>query len=89
MKDYRGEQWNKIKSKVESLQQFLPQLKDANLVLFGAGMNGSFAYQRMKQEYKICAFSDNNANFWKKSYEGLSVIEPNQLKEIPDIFVIY
>lgn len=88
MKDYRGEQWNKIKSKVESLQQFLPQLKDANLVLFGAGMNGSFAYQRMKQEYKICAFSDNNANFWKKSYEGLSVIEPNQLKEIPDIFVI-
>ncbi len=88
MEDSKENQWSKIKNKAKDLQLLLPKLKDANIVLFGAGMNGSLVYQRMKQEYKICAFSDNNMNFWGKSYEGLSVIEPNQLKEIINVFAI-
>lgn len=58
MNEYR---WDDIKNLVEKKWKFHIEWKDFHIVLFGLGMNGSFAYERLKKYHKIYAFTDNNA----------------------------
>lgn len=80
--------WEEIEKKVKEIKIEKERLKEAKIILFGTRMNGSFAYEKMKKEYTIFAFSDNNSEYWGGNYEGLPVIPPEQLKKIENVFVI-
>lgn len=56
--------WDDIKRRTEKISKIGQQLGNFNLVLFGARLNGSYACQKIKKEYTIYAFSDNNQELW-------------------------
>ncbi len=80
--------WDDIKRRTEKISKIGQQLGNFNLVLFGARLNGSYACQKIKKEYTIYAFSDNNQELWGGTYEGVPVVSPEKLKEIKNSFVI-
>ncbi len=83
-----GNIWNDIKKITAEVNIAPEKWNTFRIILFGAAMNGSFAYERLRKQYEIYAFSDNNPLLWGKQYEGVSVIEPSQLKMIDRILVI-
>lgn len=80
--------WDDIKKMVEDISLSAVKLKNSNIVLFGAGRNGSCAYKEIKKQYQIYGFCDNNEKMWGRDCEGISVIAPEQLKTIQNVFVI-
>lgn len=78
--------WNQMKEIVQNID--LNRIDaNAKIILFGAGMNGSFAYSKLKDKFNIVAFSDNNTSLWGKEHEGIPVIEPGKISEIENVFV--
>lgn len=65
-------------------------IKDRNIVLFGAGRRGISALKAMRSEgYRVAAFSDNKfTNFSRGGVEGLPVVAPEKIKDIPNALVI-
>lgn len=88
MNEKSGYTWKNLEETVAALPDYKNRLDGAKIVIFGMGMMGSFAYERMKVNYQIYAFSDNNEKFWQGTHKGLPVIEPEQLKEMQDIIVV-
>ena len=80
--------WNDIKKRAEKMETFRQRLENSNIILFGARMNGNYAYKKIKKEYAVYAFSDNNQELWGGTYQGISVISPEKLKEITNCFVV-
>ncbi len=80
--------WQKIEEKVKKICIDQEKLKKAKIILFGAGLNGSIAYEELKKDFTIYAFTDNNSKLWGGKKETLAIISPNELKNISDIFVI-
>jgi hypothetical protein len=56
--------WGEIQKKIKAIKISEQELKTANIVLFGASVNGDLAYERLKTKYNIIAFSDNNKSLW-------------------------
>lgn len=83
--------WNDVKQKLNHITFDIAKIKASNIILFGAAMKGALALKTMRTEgYKVVAFSDNNFIRFSGSgrYEGLPVIEPDKIGDIPDAFVI-
>lgn len=80
--------WNDIKERAEEIEVFRQRLEDSNIVLFGVGINGNYAYKKVKEEYAVYAFADNNQELWGGIYKGISVVSPEKLKEITNCFMI-
>lgn len=86
-----GTTWNDLKALVDNIVVDEEVLKSSNLVLFGAGMNGSAAYEKLKNEYSVYAFTDNDPKYRDGTgamYEGLEVIVPEKLIEVERVFVV-
>lgn len=56
--------WQKIEEKVKKICIDQEKLKKAKIILFGAGLNGSIAYEELKKDFTIYAFTDNNSKLW-------------------------
>ncbi len=80
--------WNDVEKKVEEIKNRNLNISKANIVLFGAGMNGSSAYKKLKDRCKVVGFSDNNSSLWSGTHEGIQVINPNDLKNIENLIVV-
>ncbi len=61
-----------------------------NIIIFGIGYYGKNAYWKLKNEYHIVSFADNNPNMQGTFYEGIPVISGEELKnlDISDIDII-
>lgn len=86
--------WNDLKVLKQNISLEEDVLENSNIILFGAGMNGSFAYERIKDQYPIVGFSDNSA-VDSKIYDNsqgesiyIPIIKPERLKDIDHVFVI-
>lgn len=84
--------WRKVELELSRIPFDPDRIKSANIVLFGAAMNGAWALHSMLAEgYRVAAFADNYFERFQKcggGYEGLPVIAPDRLKEIEDVFVV-
>ncbi len=80
--------WNDVEKKVEEIKSRNLDIENAKIVLFGAGMNGSHAYKKLKDRCNIVGFSDNNKALWDKTHEGVKVIRPSELEKIENLVVI-
>ena len=49
------------------------------IVIFGASDTGKLAFQMMKQEYTVLAFSDNDEKKWGRKLFGVPVIPPQKI----------
>lgn len=50
-------------------------------IIFGAGFTGRNAYSKLSLIYQVMAYSDNDSSMWGKSINGVTVLEPRELKE--------
>jgi FkbM family methyltransferase len=81
--------WGEIEKKIHGLKISEQELQSANIVLFGASMNGRLAYERLKDRYNIVAFADNNPSLWGGgSPEEVGVIAPTEMTGIENLVVI-
>lgn len=80
--------WKDLENKVRDIELSEKTLQAANIVLFGAGMNGEFACENLSRTYPITAFADNNPALWGKTLKGIRIIEPAALKQIDNLMVI-
>lgn len=53
-----------------------------NIIIFGIGHYGKNAYWKLKNEYHIIFFADNNPNVQGTFYEGIPVISGEKLKNL-------
>jgi len=74
------QQWQEIQAFVSQIRENKTDLDKAKIVLFGAGRFSSAAFERLRGNYDIYAFADNNPELWGTQYEGLPVLEPKTLK---------
>lgn len=58
------------------------------IVLFGTGSSGEKAYNRMKNQYEILYFCDNNSEKWGSFFCGLEIVPPDSLKTINSVHVV-
>jgi FlaA1/EpsC-like NDP-sugar epimerase len=63
--------WEEVEKKIHGLKISEQELQSANIVLFGASVNGKLAYERLKDRYNIVAFADNNPKLWGATLKAL------------------
>ncbi len=80
--------WENVEKIVSEIRNKKLDFNNSNIVLFGAGMNGSLAYQKLKVKYTVVGFSDNNSSRWGCTNEGLQIINPAELKNIENLLVV-
>ena len=51
-------------------------------VIFGAGVWGDFAYQKLRNLFDVAVYSDNNPQLWGGVKQGLKIIPPDELPEL-------
>jgi len=51
-----------------------------NLILFGASIMGTIAYENLKENFNISYYTDNDKKKWGKQLYGIPIIEPDRLK---------
>lgn len=54
----------------------------SNIVIFGIGHYGKNAYWKLKNEYHIISFADNNPDVQGTFYEGIPIISGEKLKNL-------
>lgn len=54
----------------------------SNIIIFGIGHYGKNAYWKLKSEYHIISFADNNPDMQGTFYEGIPVISGEELKNL-------
>ena len=54
----------------------------SNIIIFGIGHYGKNAYWKLKNEYHVIFFADNNRNVQGTSYEGVPVISGEEIKNL-------
>lgn len=84
--------WEEVRKGIDCIPFDCERVKHADIVLFGAAMNGAWALHNMQKEgYQIVAFADNYYERFAGRggrYEGLPVISPDKIREIPNAFVV-
>ncbi|MCI8268089.1 MAG: glycosyltransferase, partial [Lachnospiraceae bacterium] len=63
-----------------------------NAIIFGCGKIGTATYKKLKNQYCILAWSDNNGALWESKKEGIPIVQPIEIpellkKENADVFV--
>lgn len=58
------------------------------IIIFGAGNTGQIAFERLKKDYNIIAFSDNNKVLWGTEFLGRQIINPRDIKEMAVDYVV-
>lgn len=54
----------------------------SNIIIFGIGHYGQKAYWKLKKEYHIISFADNNSDVQGTFYQGIPVISGEELKNL-------
>lgn len=80
--------FNDLKNAVNAINLSEEQLLRSDITLFGAKMNGSFAFERLHEKYNIVSFSDNNSALWNKTKNGMPIIPPDEIKKYAAPFVV-
>lgn len=68
--------------------EVLKKYKDKTLVCFGAGTAAEILFNCLSEEITITYCTDNNKDSWGKKIKEIEIINPDRLKEIPNVFVI-
>ncbi|BDB02544.1 asparagine synthase-related protein [Clostridium botulinum] len=63
-------------------------IKNKDVVLFGASTLGEKAYKFLKEGYNILAFCDNDYKKWDTEFCGIKVISPKELVNMRKISVV-
>lgn len=59
-----------------------------SVILFGASKLGEEVFEKLKHDYKIEFFCDNNSNKWNKTLNGKLIIKPSDILKYKDCKVI-
>lgn len=71
------------------IEQHINKLKVSNIVIFGAGIMGlQLSYVLEDYGLHVYAFADNNSAKWGKKWGEFPIIEPQQLGDVKDAFVL-
>lgn len=50
-------------------------------IIFGAGYTGKNVYYKLTQIYEVIGFADNNQVLWGQEYNGIPIINPDEIKK--------
>lgn len=59
----------------------MKELKE-NIIIFGASTRGIFVYEKLKHTFCIKYFCDNDSSKFNKTISGITIISPDQLKDL-------
>lgn len=59
-----------------------------SIILFGCGLFGKKAYEKMHDEYNILAYCDNDRKKWGSQYFGIEIVSPEELKNHTDKMIV-
>ena len=65
----------------------MKELKD-DIIIFGASTRGKYVYEKLKHNCCIKYFCDNDSSKFDKTIEGITIISPNQLKDLEHKVII-
>ncbi|KEI97154.1 asparagine synthase [Clostridium botulinum A2B7 92] len=63
-------------------------IKNKDIILFGASNLGAKAYKFLKMDYNIVSFCDNDSEKWNKEFYGVKIISPQELVAMENVSVI-
>lgn len=52
------------------------------VIVFGCGNFGKAAYFKLKKDFEIIAYTDNNATMWGNAFCGIEIIPPDRILEL-------
>lgn len=78
--------WSKIEKYAERLNEI--KLNNKTIFLFGAGMNGSFTLECLRENYQIYGFLDNFSQLWGTQKDGLMIFSTEEVKKYNNSIVI-
>lgn len=76
------EHFSEMKKEID--EQIIASLKNG-IVIFGCGVNGQAAFERLKKEYHVQCFCDNNKRLWRMGdteRNRLPIIAPEQIIDV-------
>ena len=88
MEQNNQELWNEIEQYINQFQNKGIVLHNKTIFLFGAGMNGSFALEALKNDDEVGGFLDNSSELWGSFIEGFQVFSPDEVLEKENYIVI-
>lgn len=56
--------------------------KKKRVIVFGCGNFGKAAYFKLKKDFDIVAYTDNNAAMWGNTFCGIEIIPPDRILEL-------
>ena len=58
------------------------------MIIFGAGPTGKRLLQDYKKQFEIVAFTDNDADKWGNTLDGIEIIPPSRIPELDVAYVL-
>ncbi|MGG7147246.1 nucleoside-diphosphate sugar epimerase/dehydratase [Clostridium butyricum] len=59
-----------------------------DIIIFGASTRGVYVLDKLKDKYKVVAFTDNDSNKWGNKIQGIEIINPKELINKDNMIII-